>query len=353
MATSLKALRQDVGKRLAECITGAVDTPQTTGFIDVSLIDEVQSDTELTANNAWVKIVSGATAGDTRRITAFSTTTGQVTVSRAWTAPGAAAEYEIHKMLSPTQLDECIAIALPRCWFLDEIEIAPVSSQTEYPLAAFTWLTIPSQVFDVLWRTGDYQKRTYTSLPWFRVAQDAGVLTLQTIPMSASNQYSGIHNGAANAAVLTDTTQLWTVNSLIGWTIRNLTDGSQAIVTANGATTITGTLAGGTENDWDIADAYIVFREAYILRCLRPYAVLATDAATTTCPLEYARAAAILEIYNYLQRSGPADDTRRYEQQQQKALGVWLQSVRQYLPRPARRVMKDDGSRTIVTLDGV
>lgn len=75
---------------------------------------------------------------------------------------------------------------------------------------------------------------------------------------------SGIHNGGTNAATLTDTTKSWTTNQWIGYTIRNLTDGSTSTVTANTATTVTGTLSGGTDNDWDASDQYYIETDDFI-----------------------------------------------------------------------------------------
>jgi hypothetical protein len=70
----------------------------------------------------------------------------------------------------------------------------------------------------------------------------------------------GTHDGSSGAAVLTDSGEAWTTNEWVGYTIKNTTDGSQALITANDATTITGVLYGGTENDWDAADAYHIAR---------------------------------------------------------------------------------------------
>lgn len=67
---------------------------------------------------------------------------------------------------------------------------------------------------------------------------------------------AGTHTGAANAAVLTDSTLGAGTNDLVGYTIKNITDGSQAIITANTATTVTGVLYGGTDNDWDTGDIH-------------------------------------------------------------------------------------------------
>jgi hypothetical protein len=70
-------------------------------------------------------------------------------------------------------------------------------------------------------------------------------------------KYAGVHDGAANAAVLTDTTARWDQN-LVGAILTNTTDGSATVVTAQTRTTLTGALAGGTDNDWDVGDAYTI-----------------------------------------------------------------------------------------------
>jgi len=71
---------------------------------------------------------------------------------------------------------------------------------------------------------------------------------------------AGTHTGSDNAAVLTDDTKSWATSSLVGMTIRNLTDGSSGTITANTGTTITigAGLSGGTDNDFDTDDEYQV-----------------------------------------------------------------------------------------------
>lgn len=71
-----------------------------------------------------------------------------------------------------------------------------------------------------------------------------------------SSYPAGAHDGAADASVLTDSGESWTTDEHVGYTIYNTTDGSSGIITANTATTITATLHGGTDNDWDVSDAY-------------------------------------------------------------------------------------------------
>jgi hypothetical protein len=67
---------------------------------------------------------------------------------------------------------------------------------------------------------------------------------------------AGTHTGGSGAATLTDSTQSWATDEWVDYWIKNTTDGSVALITGNTATTITGVLYGGTENDWDASDAY-------------------------------------------------------------------------------------------------
>lgn len=67
---------------------------------------------------------------------------------------------------------------------------------------------------------------------------------------------TGKHTGADNASTLTDSNQSWANDELIGMVITNVTDGSSATITDNTSTTITATLGGGTQNDWDVGDIY-------------------------------------------------------------------------------------------------
>ena len=69
---------------------------------------------------------------------------------------------------------------------------------------------------------------------------------------------AGAHDGANDAAALTDSGESWVTNSLVGATIVNTTDVSSGVITANDGTTVTATLAGGTDDNWDTGDAYTI-----------------------------------------------------------------------------------------------
>jgi hypothetical protein len=69
------------------------------------------------------------------------------------------------------------------------------------------------------------------------------------------------HDGSANASVLNDTDAGFDVNQWVDYTITNSTDSSSGTVTANTSSTVTATLSGGTDNDWDVSDAGVLGTE--------------------------------------------------------------------------------------------
>ena len=74
-----------------------------------------------------------------------------------------------------------------------------------------------------------------------------------------TNVATGAHTGGANAAVLTDSAGNFLNKGIApGDLINNDTDGSSTTITAVTATTVTGILAGGTDDDWDNGDLYSI-----------------------------------------------------------------------------------------------
>lgn len=82
-----------------------------------------------------------------------------------------------------------------------------------------------------------------------------------------TNCWTGFHDGGDNQAViLTDSTQAWTIDALIGLQVFNTTDGSSGIITDNTATTVTvAALAGGTDNDWDDDDRFEINSSQFVI----------------------------------------------------------------------------------------
>jgi len=77
-------------------------------------------------------------------------------------------------------------------------------------------------------------------------------------------ELTGTHNGTGNNAKLVDTTRNFvTLGVVVGEMVFNATDGSKCQITAISTTTnpndtLEGTLSGGTDNDWDVGDSYVV-----------------------------------------------------------------------------------------------
>jgi len=107
------------------------------------------------------------------------------------------------------------------------------------------------------WSSDDADFRQVTKTDRFTPSTDYKTLHPFLIKMDANN-YSGTHTGANDAAILTDSTMSWTVDELIGLRVVNETDGSAGYITDNDATTITATLSGGTDNNWDTDDEYYI-----------------------------------------------------------------------------------------------
>ncbi|MHA1228972.1 MAG: hypothetical protein ACTSPV_19835, partial [Candidatus Hodarchaeales archaeon] len=107
------------------------------------------------------------------------------------------------------------------------------------------------------WGSGDADFRQVTKTDRFTPSSDYKIIHPFLIKMDENN-YSGTHTGSNNVAILTDSTASWTVDELIGLRVINETDSSAGYITDNDATTITATLSGGTDNDWDTSDSYYI-----------------------------------------------------------------------------------------------
>ena len=131
-----------------------------------------------------------------------------------------------------------------------------------YPNAT---VTLQQSADDATW--SDVESYTADQSKSYNDAQDNAILYYRLYIKSGDNPLAdtGAHDGAGNAAVLTDSTKSWTIDEHVGRTISNTTDGSSATITANTATTVTGVLSGGTDDDWDVSDAYEISRDSVSL----------------------------------------------------------------------------------------
>ena len=67
---------------------------------------------------------------------------------------------------------------------------------------------------------------------------------------------TGSHITTDNSAVLIVTGTPWVTNEWAGFTVKNVTDNSSAVIISNTTSQITATLIGGTDADWDIGDVW-------------------------------------------------------------------------------------------------
>ena len=86
----------------------------------------------------------------------------------------------------------------------------------------------------------------------------AGDATVTKTAITRPSMITGAHSGSSGAAALTDAGRDFTTYEILLATdiIQNTTDGSEGVITEVTATTVTATLDGGTDDDWDTSDAY-------------------------------------------------------------------------------------------------
>ncbi len=101
----------------------------------------------------------------------------------------------------------------------------------------------------------------------------------------------------------------------------------------------------------DIRPYNINTGDTLVIRLIRPYAELSTDASTTLCPTEWVKAGALLEVYAWLARNGPAQDSARYEAKRQEQLLAWNNCVMTYAPRVPGRVQLPETPQRGATSD--
>ena len=103
----------------------------------------------------------------------------------------------------------------------------------------------------------------------YTASQDTGVV-ISGANVSIGNNVTGVHKTGANSAFYVDTEgrDLAALGVMVGMVIENLTDGSKGAITAIGNSEATNdkisvTLAGGTDNDFDVGDSVIIYAGEY------------------------------------------------------------------------------------------
>jgi len=128
--------------------------------------------------------------------------------------------------------------------------------------SAFKGRSYNESVNSIFFLNGTDRKRIQDDdmYEWGTTPPAAPTLVANLLPYSL---VTGTHNGGDDASALTDTTvDFLTKNIESGTdTLQNTTDGSTVTVSHVTETTVTGTLAGGAENNWDDGDVYNITRD--------------------------------------------------------------------------------------------
>jgi len=121
--SSLRSLRQDVGRALNECFVGQIDAAAATTITDADLIDPVEADTKYAG--AWIYLATGDQANTERRILRYTPATGTLTLSRAFaTPPIEGDEFEIHTLIRPMELNRLLSEACAPLYYVSGYEMA-------------------------------------------------------------------------------------------------------------------------------------------------------------------------------------------------------------------------------------
>jgi len=350
MATSLRTLRQEVGAELDECYLGVVASATLNNLTCTALIDSDESPSKY--DRGWVMICDAN--AEWRRLRAtdegagiygYKPDSGVLSFVRPLNSiPSASAQFEIHTLLDPDSFNARINVALSRCTYVDEQRIAAVDGQRAYDLSAYTWLTKPEQVVNVFWLQGtEDDKWTYST---------GYVVGDYVVP--------GTYNGyrykctVAGASDLLPPTWPTTIGLTVSdneviWKCDSLADAEKRLLALNWFRVV---------NDSGALSLHIrpytsSGGEELVVQVVRPYDALPTETMETDCPLRWARAAAILEIYNWLMRTGPAEDVKRWKEARDEAAGAFASLCRVHAPRPARRIQFGDNLKRGVSSDVV
>jgi len=182
--------------------------------------------------NWYLYTTSGSSTLEERRIKLFDSPSGTLTVWEAFSAQVASGK---SYTLSRFSIDEKMAAinrALVDCfpYFYSRVTGVLIGEHTD-------------DKDDRKYAISSIKGDTFSEIPDELYIQDC---------------WTGEHDGDDDASVLTDSSQDWDTNELVGQVVYNKTDGSYGTITANTSTTVTATLAHGTGSDWDTDDEYLI-----------------------------------------------------------------------------------------------
>lgn len=118
------------------------------------------------------------------------------------------------------------------------------------------------EISSALVAVGDYVSKTMRKGNWNLLVLGTFVGTVKVLRRLEGYDAFATQDGGDGQALLTDSGLTGIVaDQLISLWVRNRTDGSFAPITDNTTTTVTGTLIGGADDDWDDGDTADIYQE--------------------------------------------------------------------------------------------
>lgn len=140
----------------------------------------------------WLWPTSGNNQEEARIILSSVVSTGIITVLPAFGGNFAdGEEVEWHTLADPTIWNDALNRGMARYWYVERVPIVGVANQEEYSLDGIPFLKDKEHVHDVRWypTSGlDVDASFGAGGRWWRIREDAGVLTLQITPAIAATQ---------------------------------------------------------------------------------------------------------------------------------------------------------------------
>ena len=116
MSITRAELRRAVAARMMRTVVGVAGGGSTVALADPAELQDAGASDDLWTG-AWLHITAGANAGEVRRVTAYDPASGSVTVNRPFARPvDTTSEYELLRLLGPSELHRAIDDTLARCW---------------------------------------------------------------------------------------------------------------------------------------------------------------------------------------------------------------------------------------------
>lgn len=158
MTTARSALREAAAAELGIGYIDIAATDTDTDTVNCPAIRDIIGGTDARILEGMFVLNKDDTtaAGQWRSVSSHSYATDDIELTRAWTSStGDLATIDIYSLLTPTEMNDCIDVALGKLWYRDRASISLDATHNRYSLSSLTWLTDPSQLMELKYRSVD------------------------------------------------------------------------------------------------------------------------------------------------------------------------------------------------------